>query len=96
MHNDFIQELSNLIGTKNVLLDIDSQKKYVSDWFGRATGVALAVARPANTEEVASIVKLSAKYQVSIVPQGGNTGLVGGGLPNSSGKELVLSLERIN
>jgi D-lactate dehydrogenase (cytochrome) len=96
LQNDFIQDLSNLIGTKNVLLDIDSQKKYVSDWFGRASGVALAVARPANAEEVASIVKLSAKYQVSIVPQGGNTGLVGGGLPNSSGKELVLSLERIN
>ena len=96
MYTQFIQELTNLIGKNNVLIDIAEQKKYVSDWFGRANGKALAVARPANPEEIASIVKLSEKYHVSIVPQGGNTGLVGGGLPDDSGHELVLSLERIN
>ena len=96
MYTQFIQELTNLIGKNNVLIDIADQKKYVSDWFGRANGKALAVAKPANPEEIASIVKLSAKYHVAIVPQGGNTGLVGGGLPDDSGQELVLSLERIN
>ena len=96
MHTQFIQELTNLIGKNNVLIDIAEQEKYVSDWFGRANGKALAVAKPANPEEIASIVKLSEKYHVSIVPQGGNTGLVGGGLPDDSGQELVLSLERIN
>jgi len=96
LYTQFIQELTNLIGKNNVLIDIADQKKYVSDWFGRANGKALAVAKPANPEEIASIVKLSAKYHVAIVPQGGNTGLVGGGLPDDSGQELVLSLERIN
>lgn len=96
MYTQFIQELTNLIGKNNVLIDIADQKKYVSDWFGRANGKALAVAKPANPKEITSIVKLSAKYHVAIVPQGGNTGLVGGGLPDDSGQELVLSLERIN
>ena len=96
LYIQFLQELTNLIGKNNVLTDITDQKKYVSDWFGRANGKALAVVKPANPNEIASIVKLSEKYRVSIVPQGGNTGLVGGGLPDDSGHELVLSLERIN
>ena len=96
MHTQFIQELSKLIGENNVLIDSVDQKKYVSDWFGRANGKALAVAKPANSQEIADIVKLSAKHQVAIIPQGGNTGLVGGGLPDDSGQELVISLERIN
>lgn len=96
MQTDFIAELVTLIGESNILLDAESQKKYVSDWFGRASGEALAIARPANPGEVALIVQLCQKYKISIVPQGGNTGLVGGGLPDNSGKELVISLERIN
>jgi D-lactate dehydrogenase (cytochrome) len=96
LYTQFLQELTNLIGKNNVLTDITEQKKYVSDWFGRANGKALAVVKPANPNEIASIVKLSEKYRVSIVPQGGNTGLVGGGLPDNSGHELVLSLERIS
>ena len=81
LYIQFLQELTNLIGKNNVLTDIADQKKYVSDWFGRANGKALAVVKPANPNEIASIVKLSEKYRVSIVPQGGNTGLVGGGTP---------------
>jgi FAD/FMN-containing dehydrogenase len=96
LHTDFITELASLIGENNILVDAPSQKKYVSDWFGRSTGKALAVAKPSTPKVVAEIVQLCQKHKVSIVPQGGNTGLVGGGLPDNSGKELVISLERIN
>lgn len=96
MHTEFLQELTKLIGANNILLDPADQKKYVSDWFGRASGSALAVVKPGDPKEISGIVKLSEKYHISIVPQGGNTGLVGGGLPDDSGKELVISLERIN
>jgi FAD/FMN-containing dehydrogenase len=93
---DFLEQLCNLIGQPFVLTELSDQKKYVSDWFGRASGKAVAIARPSSTQEVAKIVQLCQQYHYSIVPQGGNTGLVGGGLPDSSGKELVLSLERMN
>ncbi|HEY4084054.1 MAG TPA: FAD-binding oxidoreductase [Burkholderiaceae bacterium] len=69
---------------------------YESDWRRRYVGRALAVARPASTEEVAAVVRLCAAAGVSIVPQGGNTGLVGGSTPDESGRQLVLSLTRMN
>lgn len=96
MPKEFIAELYNIIGKPYVLTDLSDQKKYVSDWFGRESGKAIAVARPSSTKEIAEIIKLCQRHKVCIVPQGGNTGLVGGGLPDKSGKEFVLSLERIN
>ena len=78
------------------MVDTESQKKYLSDWFGRTTGNALAVVKPSNPIEVAQIIQLCQRYRVPVVPQGGNTGLVGGALPDKTGKELVISLERIN
>ena len=52
--------------------------------------------RPATTEEVAAVVKLCAAEKVAIVPQGGNTGMSGGGTPHEDGREIVLSLNRMN
>ena len=69
---------------------------YESDWRRRYAGRALAVARPSNAEEVAAVVRLCAAAGVGIVPQGGNTGLVGGSTPDDSGEQLVLSLARMN
>jgi FAD/FMN-containing dehydrogenase len=68
---------------------------YEQDWRKRYPGRALAVARPASTAEVALTVKLAAEHGVAIVPQGGNTGLVGGSTPDGSGQQLVLSLQRM-
>jgi FAD/FMN-containing dehydrogenase len=96
LQNDFLIELANVIGTKNLLVDAESKKKYLSDWFGRTTGNALAVAKPSSPIEVAQSIRLCQRYKVPVVPQGGNTGLVGGALPDKTGKELVISLERIN
>ena len=69
---------------------------YELDWRKRSRGKALAVVRPANTQEVAAVVKACAVGGVSIVTQGGNTGLVGGSIPDESGQQVVLSLGRLN
>ncbi len=68
---------------------------YESDWRKRYVGKALAVARPASTEQVAAVMRLCHEHRVAVVPQGGNTGLVGGSTPDDSGRELVLSLSRM-
>jgi FAD/FMN-containing dehydrogenase len=68
---------------------------YLKDWRGRFTGRALAILRPADTEQVAAVVRLCAQESVPIVPQGGNTGLVLGSVPDASGRAVVLSLARM-
>ncbi len=67
-----------------------------ADWRGRARGRALAVVRPGNTAEVAAVVKACAAAGASLVPQGGNTGLVVGSVPDGSGTQVLLSLTRLN
>ncbi len=91
----FLNELEQRIGQQHVLTG-QSMQQYLEDWRGRYTGTALAVARPATTEEVAQVVRLCAEHRVPIVPQGGNTGLCGGATPDNSATALVLSLERLN
>ncbi|MFM2342451.1 MAG: hypothetical protein RLZZ592_2104, partial [Pseudomonadota bacterium] len=65
------------------------------DWRRRWPGRALAVARPGTTEEVAQVMRLCAEHRVAVVPQGGNTGLVGASVPDASGTQLLLSLRRL-
>ena len=78
------------------LMTGDDMARYLADWRGRFTGHARAVVRPADTEQVAAIVRLCNDYRVPIVPQGGNTGLVLGSVPDASGTAIVLSLARMN
>jgi FAD/FMN-containing dehydrogenase len=66
------------------------------DWRKRYRGRALAVVRPADTAQVAAVVRACAAHGASLVPQGGNTGLVGGGVPDASGTQVLLSLGRMN
>jgi FAD/FMN-containing dehydrogenase len=66
------------------------------DWRKRWRGKALAVVRPGSTEEVAAVVRACASHGAATVPQGGNTGLVGGGVPDASGTQVLLSLARMN
>ncbi|MDT8997801.1 FAD-binding oxidoreductase [Paucibacter sp. APW11] len=83
------------LGEAHVLVGGDLSA-YERDWRKRYHGRALAVVRPGSTAEVAEVVRLAAAHGVSIVPQGGNTGLVGGGVPDESGDQLLLSLLRLN
>ncbi|MBN8263162.1 MAG: FAD-binding oxidoreductase [Xanthomonadales bacterium] len=90
----FLQALRACLGDANVLVDGDLDA-YAVDWRRRYRGRPLAVARPAGTAEVAEVVRLCAAHAVPIVPQGGNSGLVGGGVPDAGGTQLVLSLKRL-
>ncbi len=95
MSDDLLGSLRSIAGTMNVLVDGDLSA-YELDWRKRSRGKALAVVRPASTSEVAAVVKACAAASVSIVTQGGNTGLVGGSIPDDSGQQVVLSLQRMN
>ena len=92
---DLLNTLKQAIGAAHVLTEGDLTA-YEQDWRKRTRGQALAVVRPGNTDEVAAVVKACAQAGVSIVPQGGNTGLVVGGIPDDSGTQVLLSLQRMN
>ena len=82
MHTTLLAQLRQIVGTAHVLTEGDLSA-YEQDWRKRAHGKALAVVRPAATTEVAAIVKACAAAGVSIVPQGGNTGLSVGARPTT-------------
>jgi FAD/FMN-containing dehydrogenase len=92
--NELIETLTTIVGNNHVLRGMDLDD-YEQDWRRRVRGKALCVVRPGSTQEVALVVKACAEAGVSIVPQGGNTGLVGGSIPNSSGTQVVMSLRRM-
>jgi FAD/FMN-containing dehydrogenase len=87
--------LRERLGAAQVLTEGDLSA-WELDWRRRWRGRALAVVRPADTAEVAAVLRLCAAHGTSVVPQGGNTGLVGGGVPDASGMQLLLSLARLN
>lgn len=90
-----VQALQQAVGTAHVLTDGDLTA-YEQDWRRRARGHALAVVRPGSTDEVAAVVRACAQHGASIVPQGGNTGLAVGSIPDESGTQVLLSLGRMD
>ena len=94
-----LEQLRQICGAANVLTHDDPTtdlSPWEQDWRKRVRGRALAVVRPGDTAQVASVVKACAAAGTPIVPQGGNTGLVVGGVPNGSGTQIVLSMTRMN
>jgi FAD/FMN-containing dehydrogenase len=87
-------ELSAAVGARHVIADPDVRAGFQTDWTGRFSGEAQLVVRPGATDEVAAVLRLCAEHRVPVVPQGGNTGLVGAGVPR--GGEVVLSLTRLD
>ncbi len=92
---DALARIDALVGPKGVITDPDAMAPYLVEWRGRFCGRAPMVVRPATTEEVAAVIGLCHQAQIPVVPQGGNTGLVGGSVPFEHGRELVLSLGRL-
>jgi FAD/FMN-containing dehydrogenase len=90
-----IETLKGAVGAPHVLTEGDLSA-WEQDWRKRSRGKALAVVRPATTEEVAAVVRACAEAGAAVVPQGGNTGLVGGSTPDDSGTQVLLSLTRLN
>ena len=97
MHSQaLIGSLREALGHAHVLTAHDDMAPYLTDWRKRYVGTAAAVALPASTAEVAAAVRACVAAGAPIVPQGGNTGLVGGGTPDATGRSVVISLRRMN
>ena len=91
-----LEGLKAIVGPRGYIDDAPGMAAYLNDTRDLFHGASPLVLRPANTEEVAAIVALCSQARIGIVPQGGNTGLVGGSVPTASGLEVVLSLARMN
>lgn len=91
-----IEPFSSLLGPKGVITDHDDIAPWLTDWRGRYHGAAAAILAPASTQEVAATLALASKLGFPLVPQGGNTSMVGGATPPADGSALIISLRRMN
>jgi FAD/FMN-containing dehydrogenase len=92
--SDLVPTFRSIVGPNHVLTDPDLTASYAVDWTGRWRGQTPAVVRPGSTAEAAAVVAACAGAGVAVVPQGGNTGLVGGAVPTD--EAVVLSLRRLD
>ncbi|WOF41847.1 FAD-binding oxidoreductase [Sphingopyxis indica] len=93
---DLLKRLQKLLGPKGYTDDADAMAPWLTDWRGKYHGRAAAMLSPATTEEVAAVVRMCGEEGAALVPQGGNSGMVGGATPDASGTQLLLSLRRMN
>jgi FAD/FMN-containing dehydrogenase len=97
---EFIAQLELIVGKSSILLRENDYRSYAADWRGRYVTKPLAVVLPSTVNQISSIVKLCQKYKVGIVPQGGNTSLCGGAVPNipnfNSKAQIIVNLRNLN
>ncbi|MBN8608151.1 MAG: FAD-binding oxidoreductase [Caulobacterales bacterium] len=93
MNSDLLERLAALLGPKGYSTDAEILAPHLQEWRGKHQGATPFLAMPANTGEATELVRLCAEARVAITPQGGNTGLVGGQIPNG---EVLISLKRMN
>lgn len=91
-----LERIKSVVGPRGWVADPGEQEPYLVEARRLYRGATRMVVRPASTEEVAAVVRISAEAGLPIVPQGGNTGLVGGGVPPEDGHNIVLALGRMN
>lgn len=94
--DDLIEQFSAIVGERYALTDADDKQPYLVEWRDKYQGQSSLVLLPGSVDEVSQIVKLASQTKTAIVPQGGNTGLVGGQLPDETGRQVVVSLKRLN
>lgn len=85
-----------IVGPENAITDPDQMQSYLVEWRDLYQGKSPLVLRPGSVEDVSKILQLANASRTAIIPQGGNTGLVGGQIPDESDTEIILSLERLN
>ncbi|MEH6715278.1 FAD-binding oxidoreductase [Parasphingorhabdus flavimaris] len=90
------EQMQSVVGAKGFTSAADDMSPWLTDWRGRYTGAAAAMISPGSTQETAEILKIANENSVAIVPQGGNSGMVGGATPDDSGQSILLSLRRMN
>jgi FAD/FMN-containing dehydrogenase len=93
---ELLDRLGKQLGPRGFTRDPADMEPWLVDWRGRYRGRAAAMLSPSSTEEVAEIVRLCAEAEVAIVPQGGNSSMVGGATPDAKGEALLLSTRRMN
>ena len=91
-----VDKIRSRFGERSVLTEPQDVEPWLTDWRGRWTGKAGAILQPSSAEEVAAIVQLAVGLGIPLVPQGGNTSMVGGATPPDDGSALILSLRRMN
>jgi len=91
-----IADIGARLGARAIITDAADIEPWLTDWRGRWHGQSAAILQPASTEEVAAIVGMASERGVGLVPQGGNTSMVGGATPPEDGSALILSLRRMN
>ena len=91
-----IGAIAKAVGEKGLVTDPGEMAPHLEELRGRYRGAALALVKPASTAEVAEVIRLAAAAKMPIVPQGGNTGLVGGQVPPEHGRALLVNLSRMN
>jgi FAD/FMN-containing dehydrogenase len=93
---ELLAEFTSIVGERYALTQDEDQHSFLVEWRDKYEGVSPLVLLPGTVQEVAQIVQLAAKTKTALVPQGGNTGLVGGQLPDLSNSQIVVSLKRLN
>ncbi|MEW4447707.1 FAD-binding oxidoreductase [Qipengyuania sp. JC766] len=93
---EFLRRAGAILGDRGLVTDPELLAPWLTDWRGRYTGKAMAMAQPSATQEVSALVALCAEFRVPIVPQGGNSGMSGGATPDESGDSLLLSMRRMD
>ena len=96
MANNFLKKIEAQINSSIILKDETMMAPYLIDWRGNFRGNAKAILMPTDTQMVSTIMKIADTENQTIVPQGGNTGLVGGGIPDQTGESVILSLKKMN
>ena len=91
-----LERLIDIVGARSCITDPRQLEPHVTEWRDIFHGKALALVAPGTTKQVAEIVRACSQAGVGIVPQGGNTGLCGGAVPDESGEQLILSLSRMD
>ncbi len=91
-----VDELKAIVGEKGWSDDADELEPHLSEWRGRLRGETLIMVTPNTTAQVSEVIRTCAAADVAVVPQGGNTGLCGGAIPDASGRQVLLSLSRLN
>ena len=91
-----LDRFAAIVGAKHVLTDASDTIAYLIEQRDLYQGRALCVLRPGSVAEVAALLALCNATATPVVPQGGNTGLVGGGIPDASGKEVLITLKRLD
>ena len=92
---DLISDLRDAVGAAHVLTDPDVTASFGTDWTRAWSAIPLAVVRPSTTDQVAHVLRICGRHRTPVVPQGGNTGLVGGGVPHGDRTAVVLSTTRL-